>query len=110
MNDYTETKLSSEDIFKGRVLHVFRDRIRLSNGRESTREYIRHPGAVCLVPLTAEGEILMVRQYRYPFGRMLLEVPAGKLDPGESPRDAALRELSEAPGAAADEQRALGDL
>ena len=95
MNDYTETKLSSEDIFKGRVLHVFRDRIRLSNGRESTREYIRHPGAVCLVPLTAEGEILMVRQYRYPFGRMLLEVPAGKLDPGESPRDAALRELSE---------------
>ena len=103
MNDYTETKLSSEEIFKGRILHVFRDRVRLSNGRESTREYIRHPGAVCLVPLTAEGEILMVRQYRYPFGRMLLEVPAGKLDPGESPQDAALRELSEETGAEADE-------
>lgn len=109
MNDYTETKLSSEEIFKGRVLHVFRDRVRLTNGRESTREYIRHPGAVCLVPLTAEGEILMVRQYRYPFGKMLLEVPAGKLDPGESPRDAALRELSEETGAEADELIDLGD-
>ena len=109
MNDLTEEKVASEEIYKGKVVHLFRDTVCLPNGREATREVVRHNGAVCVVPLTEEGEVLMVRQYRYPFARVLLEVPAGKIDPGEAPEDCAKRELSEETGATAETLTYLGD-
>ncbi len=97
---FRETTTSSENIFDGVVLHVYRDDILLPDGKPAHREYIKHVGAVCVVPLTDEGEVICVRQYRYPFATVLLEIPAGKLDsPDEDPRLAALRELREETGA-----------
>lgn len=107
--DFTEKTVSSEEIFQGRVVHLYRDVITLPNGHTSTREVIRHQGAVCVVPVTDAGEVLMVRQFRYPFRRMMLEAPAGKVDPGEDPDAAAVRELSEETGATADELNYVGD-
>ena len=104
-----EEFVASEEIYKGRVVHLFRDTVRLPNGKLATREVMRHSGAVCVVPLTDAGEVVMVRQYRYPFQTVLLEVPAGKLDPGEAPEACARRELSEETGAAAGKLTYLGD-
>lgn len=104
-----ERKISSEELFHGKVVHLFRDTIELPNGRTATREFIRHSGAVCVLPLTYENEAILVRQYRYPFSRTLLEVPAGKLEPGEAPEDAVRRELSEETGADAREWTYLGE-
>jgi len=95
MRDLTEERISGEEIYAGKVVRLVRDTVRLPNGKLAVREVVRHSGAVCVVPLTDEGEVLMVRQFRYPFGQVLLEVPAGKLDPGESGEDCARRELSE---------------
>ena len=108
--DLTEHKIASREVFSGVLLHVFSDQIRLPNGGTGTREYIKHPGAACVVPVTEEGDVIMVRQFRYPFGRVLLEVPAGKLDAaGEDPKAAAVRELREETGAQAAEMVDLGD-
>lgn len=104
-----EEPVSSEEIYCGRIVHLYRDTVRLPNGRLATREVMRHPGAVCVVPLTENGEVVMVRQYRYPFGTVLLEAPAGKLDPDESPETCARRELSEETGAEAGELEYIGD-
>ena len=93
-----EATLSSESVFKGRLLDVRRDKVRLPNGAEVTREYVVHPGAAMVVPLLADGQVLLVRQYRYPLHRAFIEFPAGKIDPGESPRQAAERELIEETG------------
>ena len=79
-NEMTELRLSGERIFSGRIIGVERDRVRLPDGGESVREVVRHPGAVCVVPLTDSGEVLLVRQYRYPEGRVFTEIPAGKLE------------------------------
>ena len=108
LSAYIETQLNSEQVYDGVLLKAYRDRILLPNGHESVREYLKHPGAVCLVPLTDANEVLMVRQYRYPFHKMILEVPAGKLDAGEAPEAAARRELSEETGAEAAELIDLG--
>ncbi len=95
-----EVPTSSELIFDGTVLHVYRDGILLPDGKPAHREYIRHVGAVCVLPLTEAGEVICVRQYRYPFADVLLEIPAGKLDsPDEDPDLAARRELREETGA-----------
>lgn len=95
-----EEPVSSELIYDGKVLHVYRDEIRLPNGKHSFREYNRHNGAVCVIPVTAENEVICVRQYRYAVGETLLEIPAGKLDSvDEDPESAALRELREETGA-----------
>ncbi len=95
-----EKTKASELIFDGKVLHLYRDDIILPDGRDAFREYCRHMGAVCVVPVTDEGEIICVRQYRYAIGAETLEIPAGKLDSrDEDPRDAALRELREETGA-----------
>ena len=97
-----EKSVSSTPIFDGKVLHVRLDEITLPNGVSATREYCHHNGAVCVLPLTDEGEVICVRQYRYPFHEDLLEIPAGKLDsPEEDPNDAVRRELREETGAAA---------
>lgn len=103
--DFTETQLSSETVFAGRLLHVKRDRVRLPDGKEADREYIVHPGAVVIIALTEGGELVMERQFRYPLGREFLELPAGKIDPGEDIRDTARRELAEETGYSAERWR-----
>jgi len=94
----TVKTLERRQIFKGKVVDLSVDRIELPDGRTTELEVIRHPGATAMVPLTADGEVLLVRQYRYATGGWLLEVPAGKLDPGEPPDKCAARELEEEVG------------
>lgn len=95
-----EKCVSSELIFDGRVVHLYVDQITLPDGNPAMREYIRHIGAVCVIPLTENEEVLCVRQYRYPFAEVLTEIPAGKLDyKNEDRAAAALRELREETGA-----------
>ena len=96
---FKETTAESRLIFDGKVLHLYRDEINLPNGGRSMREYCKHGGAVAVVPLTDEGDVICIRQYRYALGRVTLEIPAGKLDsPDEDHREAALRELREETG------------
>lgn len=96
-----ETVLSSESVFRGVLLDVHRDRVRLPDGAEATREYIRHPGAVVVVALLPGGRLLFERQFRYPLRRAFFELPAGKIDPGEDILACAQRELREETGYAA---------
>lgn len=108
--DLTERGLRSETIFDGKILHIRRDTVALPNGKTATREYTAHGGAVCVLPLLDNEDVLLERQYRYPLGQELIEIPAGKLDaPDEDRRQAALRELREETGAQAEELIALGD-
>lgn len=94
-----ERGISSEEIYDGQVVHLFVDRVALPDGKEAIREYVKHIGAVAVLPLTAEREVVCVKQYRYAHGRVLCEIPAGKLDsPTEDRRAAALRELREETG------------
>jgi len=76
---------------------VLRDRVRLPDGHETTREYLRHPGAAAMIALTDAGEVVLERQFRYPLGCSIVELPAGKLDAGEPPLDCARRELEKKP-------------
>ena len=105
-----ERCLDSEAVYRGHFLQVYRDRIALPDGKESAREYIKHPGAVMVVPLLDDGRLLMERQYRYPMGRVMLEFPAGKLDPGEPALHCAQRELHEETGYQAREWARAGVL
>lgn len=106
----TEKKISSENVFDGVLLHVYKDKIELPNGNTATREYIKHQGAVCVVPVTDNNEIIAVKQYRYPIGRVTVEIPAGKLDKGEAPLEAAKRELSEETGVESADIKYIGGL
>jgi ADP-ribose pyrophosphatase len=103
-----ETKVDSEGVFDGKLLHVRSDTVRLPDGTLATREYIVHPGAVLIVPVLPDGRLVVERQYRYPLGRVMIEFPAGKLDPGEAPLDTARRELREEAGYLAASWRWLG--
>jgi len=103
--DLTETELSSETVFKGRLMHVKLDRVRLPDGGESTREYIVHPGAVVVIPVFENGDLLLERQHRYPLHRDFIELPAGKIDAGEADLTCAQRELEEETGYTASEWR-----
>ena len=106
-----EKQLSRREIYDGKVLHVVCDDILLPNGEKATREFCLHVGAVCVIPLTEDGTVLMERQFRYPHGRVFYEIPAGKLDyPGEDPLSAAKRELREETGAVAGKMTFLGEL
>ncbi len=99
-NELMETCISSKLIYDGKVVHLYVDRVSLPNGAESVREYVRHIGAVAVLPLTDEGEVICVRQYRYAHGCVLTEIPAGKLDSADEDHvGAALRELREETGA-----------
>ena len=106
-----EKKLRGEHIFEGRVVDLWRDEVELPNGKVGVREVVRHVGAVSVLPLDSEGRVICVRQYRYPFGEIMLEVPAGKLDSkDEDVVLAALRELREETGAVCEELISLGKL
>lgn len=105
-----EARLDGETVFDGKILHVELDTVRLPNGKSASRELIRHVGAVCILPLTEENEVIVERQYRYPVGEVLTEIPAGKLDSKQEDRlSAAKRELREETGVTADEMIDLGD-
>ena len=105
-----EKKLRSEEIYNGRILRVTRDTVLLENGTEAFREVVHHPGGACVVPVTPEGDVLMVRQFRYPHLAETLEVPAGKLEYGENPQECAERELREEVGGETDCLEPLGSL
>lgn len=108
--DMTEKTLSSERIYDGAIIHVRRDRVLLPNGRTSVREVVEHPGGVGILAVDGDGMVLLVRQYRYAFSRTLLEIPAGKREPGEEPLVTARRELREETGVTADSWTPLGQL
>ncbi len=105
-----EKQVSREEIFDGRVLHIVNDKVSLPNGVISGREVALHNGAVCIIPITDDGDVILERQYRYPYDEVLWEIPAGKLEPGEFDRKAAAaRELREETGYTADSMVSLGE-
>ena len=95
----TEKTLSSQQVYKGVLLDIYRDEVELPDGTKSVREYNKHPGAVCVVPITKDNKVLMVKQFRYPTKEVMLEIPAGKLEKGETPLENCKRELLEETGA-----------
>ena len=106
--DLVETFLEGEEVYSGRLLKVHRDRVRLPDGSETLREYIRHPGAVVILALLDDGRVVLERQFRYPHGKVFIELPAGKRDRGETPEATGRRELLEETGYVAQEWRRLG--
>ena len=98
MSDLKEDKISSTQIFSGKLIDLYLDNVRLPNGKQSTREWLDHPGAVCLVPILNNGDILLIRQFRYGPRDEFIEIPAGKLDKNEEPLKCGLRELEEETG------------
>jgi ADP-ribose pyrophosphatase len=94
----TEQTLSREELLRGHFLHVVRETVRLPDGGSATREFILHPGAVAVVPLLDDGRIVLERQYRHATGKVMIEIPAGKLDQGEDPLACGQRELEEETG------------
>jgi ADP-ribose pyrophosphatase len=107
--DLTEKMVSSETIFEGKIVKLTLDKAELPNGRIAGREVVYHPGGVAILALDEENQVSLVRQYRYPVGQVLLELPAGKLDhPGEDCLPGAKRELSEETGLEAEEWTYLG--
>lgn len=106
---YSEEKtLDSELKFDGKVVKLYVDNVELDNGVKTVRELIKHPGGVCILPIDDEGNVYMVKQFRYPFMKALYELPAGKLEYGEDSRTCGIRELKEETGAAADSFEYLG--
>ena len=105
-----ERQLSFDYKFKGRIINLRVDEALLPNGATATREVVEHNGGICVVPITENGEVLMVEQYRYPYGEVILEIPAGKRDGDEEPLEGGKRELREETGAIAENYTFLGEL
>ncbi len=105
-----EKKISGEELYNGVVIHLTRDQVELDNGMKATREVIHHPGGVCVAALDEDENVYLVKQFRYPFGRVLTELPAGKLEYGEDPLECGTRELKEEVGATAQKMTYLGCL
>ena len=99
--DFFERQVETKTLYEGLIVNVRRDTAELNNGALVPREVVEHPGGVGIVPVTGDNKVLMVRQYRYPVGEVLLEIPAGKLNDGEDPLECAIRELSEETGCVA---------
>ena len=110
MKDLTEHPVAGEQVFDGNLLKVYRDDVRLPDGSHGQREYIKHPGAVAIVPLFDDGSILLERQFRYPHHKVFIEVPAGKLEPNEPHLETAKRELLEETGYTAREWKHLATI
>ena len=105
-----EKTLQSKDLFNGRVIHVMHDEVELEDGKTALREVVAHPGGVCVAALTDNNELLFVRQFRYPYKEVLLELPAGKLEKGQNPLDNGKRELLEETGAIGRHYMTLGQV
>lgn len=103
MKKFEEKTLHTKSIFQGNMISLQVDDVQLPNGKTSKRELVKHPGAVAVLPITKEGKIVMVEQYRKPLERSLVEIPAGKLEPGEEPKQTAMRELEEETGYTTDD-------
>jgi ADP-ribose pyrophosphatase len=93
-----ETKVNSDPVYKGNFLNILCDAVMLPNGKQATREYVVHPGAVVVIAILDDGRIVLERQYRYPIGEVMIEFPAGKLDADENPQYCGQRELLEETG------------
>ncbi|OKZ53638.1 MAG: hypothetical protein BHV94_05205 [Clostridiales bacterium 59_14] len=106
----TERTIDSREVFRGRIIRVRQDTVRLPNGKESSREVVEHPGGVGILAIDGEDRVVLVRQYRYAFERVLTEIPAGKRETGEEPFLTAQRELKEEIGAEAGRWTELGAL
>jgi len=104
----TEKTLSTQSIYQGKIIDVYKDEVELPNGNRASREVVRHPGGVGVCALTDGGEVYLVKQYRYPHKKALLEIPAGKLERGENPLECGKRELLEETGCTAKEFISLG--
>jgi ADP-ribose pyrophosphatase len=105
-----EKNLSKKTIFNGNIISLNLDEVELPNGNKATREVVKHPGGVCIAALNDKDELLFVRQFRYPYNSILLELPAGKLSPGEDPLECGKRELKEETGVIAEQYISLGQL
>lgn len=108
--EFIETQVDSEKVFGGRLLKVYRDTVTLPNGKISVREYIKHPGAAVIIPYLGDRKILLVRQFRYPVGRVMIELPAGKTDSGENAVETIRRELTEETGYRSDHFVEIGTI
>lgn len=108
--DLTEKTKKTSYIYKGKIINLRLDDIELPNHEPATREVVEHPGGVCIAALTEQNHLLLVNQYRYPYKKELLELPAGKLTLGEDPLECAKRELMEETGASGESYRFLGPL
>ena len=95
MSELKESTISSKKVYDGNFLDVRKDIVNLPDGKTSTREWINHPGAACIIPLMPNGKLALIKQYRYPVKSIMIELPAGKIDAGENPETCALRELEE---------------
>lgn len=106
----TEKTISSKTVFDGKILHVIHDDVELPDGSKSKREVVRHPGGVCVAALDGANNLLFVRQFRYPYSEVVLELPAGKLEKGSTPLDNGKRELLEETGAEGGSYISLGQV
>lgn len=95
MSAFKETSILTDFVYDGSFLKVYKDVVQLPNGQTSVREWIKHPGAACMIPVLPDGKIGLIKQYRFPVQEEMIELPAGKLDAGEKPEECARRELEE---------------
>jgi ADP-ribose pyrophosphatase len=110
MTNLTEKTISTSPVYNGKIINVRKDAVELVNGARADREVVEHSGGVCVLPLTECDQVIMVKQFRYPYKTAILEIPAGKLEPGENPLECGKRELLEETGFVAKRFDFLGKL